>query len=322
MDVSDLRIFSEVARLGGMNKAAGALNTVQSNVTTRIRLLEEELGVALFRRHSRGVVLTDAGERLLPYAEKLGRLIDDARRAVAEDGRPKGVLTVGSLETTAALHLSPLLAGYAAAHPDVDMILRTGTTNELIEAVLNHDVEAAFICGPVEDPELVAETIFHEELVLLTAPSVASLDAALGANPRIVVLRAGCSYRQRLEDLLARRGVTGARQLQFGTLEAIFGCVAAGLGVTLLPRRLIGSVWQESRVAVHTLSPQEAEVETLLIRRKDAFLTSALRAFLERVRTSFPVNEAHEPADHYSAAAAAGKRDFANSQSMPRRLAT
>src|SRR5271154_5286385 len=97
MDAADLRIFEAVARLSGMNRAAGELNTLQSNVTARIRLLEESLGIALFQRHSRGVTLTPAGQRLLPYAGKVALLIDEARRAVADDGLPKGRLTLGSL---------------------------------------------------------------------------------------------------------------------------------------------------------------------------------------------------------------------------------
>ena len=83
MDVSDLRIFEAVARLGGINRAAADLHTVQSNVTTRLRLLEEELGAKLFHRGSRGVVLTAAGQRLLPYAHKIRDEIDNAWRAVA-----------------------------------------------------------------------------------------------------------------------------------------------------------------------------------------------------------------------------------------------
>ena len=71
MDAAQLRVFEAVARRGGMNRAAEELHTVQSNVTARIRLLEEELGRPLFRRHSRGVALTAAGERLLPYAARV-----------------------------------------------------------------------------------------------------------------------------------------------------------------------------------------------------------------------------------------------------------
>src|SRR5271166_5381517 len=98
MDAGDLRVFETVARLGGMNRAATVLNTVQSNVTARIRLLEQELGTALFERHSRGVMLTAAGRRLLPYTTRVSHLIADARRAVDDAGTPKGQLTVGALE--------------------------------------------------------------------------------------------------------------------------------------------------------------------------------------------------------------------------------
>lgn len=285
MDASDLRVFEAVARLGGMSRAAAELHTVQSNVTARIRALEEQLGEALFRRHSRGVDLTAAGARLLPYADRVAALLAEAAAAVRDDGRPGGALVVGSLETTAALRLSPVLAGYARAFPEVDLTLRTGTTAEMVEAVLERRVEGAFVCGPVDHPDLVGEAVFDEELALLTAPSVGPAEAlAARRDLRVVVLRAGCSYRQRLEAVLAARGAVGFRRLEFGTLEAIMGAVAAGLGVTLLPRSLIGPVWRDGKVAVHDLPAAESRVETVFIRRADARLSSALAAFLERAR--------------------------------------
>lgn len=284
MDAADLRVFEAVARQGAMSRAAAELNTVQSNVTARIRRLEAALGTPLFERHRSGVALTAAGRRLLPYAERLRLLLADAARAVADDGRPQGRLVLGALETTAALRLSPLLAGFVAAHPAVDLVLRTGTTAELVEAVLAQRLEGAFVCGPVAHPALVAEAACQEELALLAAPSAggpATLAAA--AEVKIVVLCAGCSYRQRLEAILARRGAVALRTLEFGTIEAILGCVAAGLGVTLLPKALVGPAWQ-GRLAAHALPPAEARVETLFVRRKDGFLSSALAAFLAHAR--------------------------------------
>ncbi len=281
MDAADLRVFEAVARLGGMNRAAAELNTVQSNVTARIRVLEDELKTPLFARSSRGVVLTDAGRRLLPYAVRVRHVLEDARRAVADDGTPAGPLTIGSLETTAALRLVPLLSGYVAKYPQVDFVLRTGTTRELVEDVLQHRVDGAFVCGPVDHPELEAEAVIREELAILTAPGVASADALVNRGDlRIIVLRAGCSYRQRLEDILAKRGVVGPRLLEFATLEAVFGCVAAGLGVTLLPKALVGPVWRQGRVAIHDLPPADAVVDTVFVRRCDAFVSSALAAFM------------------------------------------
>ena len=140
--------------------------------------------------------------------------------------------------------------------------------------------------GPVDHPELAEETLFREELAIMTSPEVKSLDGALASNAlKIVVLRIGCSYRQRLEELLMRRGIVGLRTLEFGTIEAIFGCVAAGLGITLLPKGLLGPVWQDGRVHVHLLPPEEAKVETVFVRRRDGHVSSALTAFLDCART-------------------------------------
>ncbi|MBX3498176.1 MAG: LysR family transcriptional regulator [Alphaproteobacteria bacterium] len=281
MDASDLRVFEAVARLGGMNRAAQALNTVQSNVTARVRALEAELGAPLFDRHSRGVALTAAGQRLLPYATKVQHLLDDAARAARDDGSPSGRLTVGTLETTAALRLAEPLARFAAEWPAVDLVVRTGTTTELIDMVLERRVEGAFVAGPVDHPELRDEPVFREELAIFSGRDLVSLDELSGRRElKLIVLRAGCSYRQRLEHVLARRGVVSTRLLEFGTLEAIFNCVAAGIGITLLPRQLAGGVWSASRVAVHQLPPNEAMVRTVFIRRRDAFMSSALSAFV------------------------------------------
>jgi DNA-binding transcriptional LysR family regulator len=282
MDAADLRVFQCVASCGSMNKAALELNTVQSNVTARIKALEDELGFELFERTNRGVTLTAAGRRLLPFASRAARVLDDARRAVADQGSPAGPPVIGSLETTAALRLSPVLTEFATTYPAVDFTLRTGTSRELIDQVLDHTLEGAYVCGPVNHPDLLVEPFVREELVLLTAPSVANFDT-LAATPelKIIVLRIGCSYRLHLEALLARRGIVGVRCLEFGTLEAIFSCVSAGLGVTMLPKALLGSVWDHRRVGTHTLPNAEKWVDTVFIRHREAYASSALRAFLD-----------------------------------------
>lgn len=285
MDAADLKIFATVARCSGMNRAANELNTVQSNVTARVRALEVEIGCPLFDRHSRGVSLTAAGKRLLPYADSIMRMFDEAARAARDDGEPGGTLTLGSLETTAALRLAPVLSHFVATFPDVDLVLRTGTTCDLIDEVLARRVEGAFVCGPVDHAELDIQTVFEEELVLLAAPQLKSLRVAVsGDEIRIIVLRAGCSYRQRLESFLAARGVQAPRLLEFGTLEAIFKCVAAGLGVTLLPRSVVDRMRDKDDVSVHALPRAEAKVQTLFVRRRDSFTSSALVAFLHCAR--------------------------------------
>jgi DNA-binding transcriptional LysR family regulator len=290
LDADDLKVFEAVARLGSMSRAAVELNTVQSNVTSRIRSLEHELGAELFERHARGVTPTMAARRLLPYAERVRQVLRDARRAARDDGVPAGALVVGSLETTAAMRLAPVLASFAGSYPEVDLSLRTGTTCELVEDVLGHRVDGAFVCGPVHHADLLAETMFREELVALTAPNVTDLDAVIGQGGfRIVVLRAGCSYRLRLEALLAKRGSAGVRVLEFGTLEAILACVGAGIGMTLLPRAMVETARRAGQVGVHVLAPEEGLVDTVFVRRRDGYVSSALLAFIEAVRPGWAV---------------------------------
>ncbi|MGH7053783.1 MAG: LysR substrate-binding domain-containing protein [Stellaceae bacterium] len=289
MDAADLRVFEAVARLGGMSRAAGELHTVQSNVTARIHQLETELGTALFARHSRGVVLTAAGRRLLPYAGRVARLLAEARRAAVDDGHPRGPLVVGSLETTAGLRLPAVLTAYAERYPEVDLELVTGTTCELVDGVLAQRFEGAFVCGPVNHPELAEQTMFREELVIVTARSAPHLGDLLGKGaPKIVVFRAGCSYRQRLENILAERGVVGVRVLQFATLEGILGVVGAGVGLSLLPRAILAPACAEGRIAVHDLPQSEAWVDTVFIRRRDGLVSSALAAFVEFAQRRLP----------------------------------
>lgn len=287
LDHADLRVLETVARHGSMNRAAAELNTVQSNVTARVRALEARLGTALFERSRRGVVLTPAGQRLLPYAARLGALLAEACAVARDDGTPRGRLSIGALETTAALRLPPILAAYAGAWPEVGLAVSTGTSAELVAGVLAHRLDGALAAGPVRHPDLIEEVVFREELVLVTAPAVRTageLDACRAL--RTIVFRYGCSYRQRLEQLLAARGLAFAEPLEFGSLEAIIGCVAAGIGVTLLPKSVIAQAWREGRVMAHELPAEQGQADTVFIRRREAPLTSALAAFMRIMRPS------------------------------------
>ncbi len=285
MDASDLKVFEAVARLGGMGRAAQELNTVQSNVTARVQLLEQELGTPLFDRHARGVTLTAAGRRLMPYAAEVKDLLARARRAAMDDGTPRGPLVIGTLETTAAMRLPRIIATYAGRYPEVDLTLRTGTSAESVTRVLQRELDGAFVAGPVDHEALAQELMFREELVLVTAPGVQGLQTlGRGGALKLLVLRVGCSYRQRLESILAARGIVDVRTLEFGSLDAIVGCVAAGIGITLLPRGAVAEAARTGQVTPHTLPLEEAVVDTLFIRRRDSYVTSALSAFTQTVR--------------------------------------
>ena len=259
MELSDLVTFSTVARLGGVTRAADELNTVQSNITQRVKALEAEIGTPLFERHSRGMTLTGAGRRLLPYAQRLAALSREAVLAARDDGEPKGPLSIGSMETTAAVRLPSLLAEFHRRFPAVQLSLRTAPTADLVAAVLDGSLDGAFVAGPIEHAELTGVTAFQEELVLVTARRWASL-AALRAGtpesgPTALVFRTGCTYRQRLEQLLTEFGWPSAARFELGTLDGMIGCVAAGMGVTLLPRAVVERNDQSGNIRIHPLQP-------------------------------------------------------------------
>ena len=283
MESSDLRVFEAVARLGSITAASDELHTVQSNVTARIRALEHQLGTALFRRHSRGVDLTRAGERLLPYAVQIAQLLKDAVKIVGETGAPHGNLQIGSLESTAGVRLPPILSAYRRKYPGVNLMLTIGTTGHLIEEVLACRLEGAFVAGPVKRDEILETQVFTEEMVLVTAAKFRSFYEALRSQQgiNILVLRAGCSYRSRLERLLNEAGVTSFGQLEFGTIDGVFGCAREGLGITMMPRSVSEHASQNGELGIHPLPRREALVPTMFIRRKDAVVSAALSRFVE-----------------------------------------
>ena len=285
MDVADLKTFEAVLRHGSMNKAAQELHTVQSNVTARIQALEQELGVALFQRHARGVNATPAGQRILPFVARISKLLAEVESAAKDDGTPHGVLTLGGLETTMALRLSPVLSRFAKTYPDVRMVIRGGTTESLLRQVVDNQLDGAFVAGPIDHPEIVHERVYTEELVLVTSRAVQSLkELTKVPDLRTIVFQLGCSYRQRLETILSGMGIVVAKPLEFGSLDTIINCVSAGIGVTLLPRGVVALAAAAGRVTVHELPRSRARVETLFIRRHDAYVSSALTAFLAFAR--------------------------------------
>lgn len=269
MDLSALRIFTTVVREGSVTRAAKRLHRVQSNVTTRIRQLEEDLGVALFIREGKRLHLAPAGQVLLDYAVRLLALADDARSAV-QDPRPRGIFRLGAMESTAAVRLPGPLAEYHRLHPDVVLELRTGNPTQLGTAILAGELDAAFVAAPVPDAAFEKVFAFEEEPVIVAAANHPPVGRK-GMTPHtIIAFEHGCPHRKRLEDWYARRGEMPERIIELGSYHAMLGCVVAGMGIALLPRSVLSTFPESKRLSVHELRRGENRAETLLIWRKGA----------------------------------------------------
>jgi DNA-binding transcriptional LysR family regulator len=283
MDLVELQIFKTVAEQGGITRAATALHRVQSNVTTRVKQLEERLGTKLFHRQGRKLVLSSEGRLLLDYAERLLRLSTEAQAAV-KGHTLHGLFRLGSLESTAAARLPPVLAAYHRAHPGVRLELVTGTSGALVDKVLRGDVEAAFVAEPFPTKNLEMQHVFTEELVLITPRSHGRVSTAKELEQRVVLaFPTGCSYRRRLESWLGRSNVVAERVMEYGSYHAIVACVAAGGGIAIVPRSVLRAVGAKNQVTVHALPQQVSKARTMLVWPR-GHQSAALAALREDLR--------------------------------------
>jgi DNA-binding transcriptional LysR family regulator len=284
----DLPVFLEVARLGNMSKAAALLNTVQSNVSARIKRLEDQLGATLVVRSSRRLRLTPEGEALMPFALRLEELCRDIRSHFGqEDGPQAGSLRIGAIETFAASHLVGLIEKFTARHSSVDISVQTGGTNSLWQKILKSELDVVFVSRRANEPAFFEERVFKDELIVIARQGVASLaDLARPeyAKLRILVQRTGCSFTARLIDYLRETGAPQGPMHAVGTLEGVIGSVRAGGGIAVLPRSYLNSVPGAHELSQIALPEKFRSVEIFLvvqrwklpIRLLDAFVQSCL----------------------------------------------
>ena len=155
-----------------------------------MKQLEESLSTKLFVRQNRRLALSQEGKLLLTYADRLLRLASEAETAL-RNGKPRGTLRIGALESTSATRLPPILSRYHHLYPDVQIELVTGTSGALVARVHKQDVESAFVAEPFNAQGLAMQSVFVEELVLITPKSVGrvrspkEISSMTTARPRI-----------------------------------------------------------------------------------------------------------------------------------------
>jgi len=279
MDFKDLLIFKTLAAEQNITKTAERLNYVQSNVTARMKKLETELNTQLFYRHPRGISLTGKGKLLLKQAEEILLLVNETKKAIQDSEQPHGSLTLGTNETAAATLLPKLLVNYNEKFPNVELSLRVALTTQLVQDVLAHKLDGAFVIGPIADNRLEVIPIFQGELVII---SNAKQDIEFSAKN--ILTRLHCPYKTRLDRWLERKKISPGNQLELSTLEAILHCIEAGLGMAILPKALASQQIKAGTLTVHTLPPDEQTVDFSFIHRKDIYLDQAYLAFLRLVK--------------------------------------
>ncbi|TCC97148.1 LysR family transcriptional regulator [Pedobacter hiemivivus] len=284
MNINDLIIFQSVAEHSSFTKAAAASNTVQSNVTARIKFLESEFNTTLFERTPKKINLTESGIELLKTTKEILLLIEKAKKSISNvDQELKGLIKIGCIHTTAALRLPGILAGFNEKFPEVDFKLKTGTTAMLVTDVLAHKLDGAFVAGQVDDLNLSVTPIVTEQLGVVTSSLIDSIESLFeGKKPiKIIVFSDGCSYRRQFESYLKAYTNKKLTVIEHDTLEGILNATEAGAGITLLPQELIHKHYRYKDLRVFPLPKGMSEVTTYFIKRNDIMVSEAYQTFFE-----------------------------------------
>ncbi|MDR3083044.1 MAG: LysR family transcriptional regulator [Streptomyces sp.] len=286
MELRLLITFEKVATVLSFTRAAAELAYAQSSVTSQIRALESSLGTELFDRLGSRIRLTEAGERLLPYARQIIELSEEARAAVADAEEPSGALTVGTMESLTSYRLPPLLELFHHRYPGVRLSLRTTIGDETRQALRQGTYDLGFLMEEeTEHVGLETEVLAVEPLALVAAAGhpLAGREVTVSDLVRVPLLATepGCAYR----DLFERELTTVAPVdfMEFGTIEATKRAAAAGLGIALLPEVTVAAEIAEGSLLRLRWEPPFT-LRTQLAWRAGKRLPAHARLFAERAR--------------------------------------
>jgi DNA-binding transcriptional LysR family regulator len=280
MDLTQLEMFNAVARTGSITQAAQQVHRVPSNLTTRIRQLEADLGVDLFIRENQRLRLSPAGHSFLHYSQQILALVDEARSVVAGD-EPQGLFSLGALESTAAVRIPVTLADYNQRYPRIQFDLATGPSGTMIDGVIDGRLSAAFVDGPVMHPGLEGIPVYREEMMLVAPAGHPPVTRAAEVNGvSIYAFRANCSYRRHFESWFQADHATPGRIHEMESYHGMLACVIAGAGLALMPRSMLESMPGHHQVSAWPLAENWRWLTTWLVWRRGA-KTRPLEAFID-----------------------------------------
>ena len=300
MELRQVQTFRAVAEELSFSRAAAKLGYVQSSVSAQVGALEQELGVPLFDRLGRRIKLTDAGKVMLSHSRKLLVLAEETKGAVVDAGAGSdevtGALTVSAPETLITYRLPKLLALFHERHPKVRLSVRPSAIGRLLgsvrKAVEDGTVDVAFVLDErVRLADLAVEILAEEDITVIAPASHALANSSIvlpqDLHGETVLLpeapESGCAYRGQFERQLGSARVLPAEMMEFQSIEAVKQCVAAGMGVSVLPNVTVGAELKAGKLAALRWE-EPFEVLTEMVWREERWQSPALRAFLETAR--------------------------------------
>ncbi len=297
MEIRHLRTFLTVAKLLSFNKAAERLHYAQSSISAQIQALETELGVQLFDRLGRRILLTEAGERLVPYAERIVDLADETQAEIGGGGEPAGSLIIRIPESLSTHRLPPVISEFSARFPRVRLNLTNCAHEGLQKDLRSGVIDLAFLLtDSFQAVDMEVEAVGFESIVLVACPShhlaKEKLVHTRDLQGDILLLSTvDCSYRRLFEKMLAEEDVSLDPTLIFHSVETLKRCVMAGVGITILPEISVSKDIAKGTLTRLAWEEDKFEVAVLMIWSKGRWLSPTLRAFMDTARKVLGENQ-------------------------------
>lgn len=290
MELRQIHIFRMLAQELNFTRAAKRVHCVQSNVSVQIRSLEREFGVQLFERLGQKVRLTTHGQTLLPYVERILRLVQEAAAVTKDGDGPSGTLLIGMPESVLTYRLPPVLQVFREKWPRVELVFRGASSMEIVPCLEHGDLDLGLVIDDgIKSPGIHAEVLCHEPLVLVARPQhpllrLRAVRAEDLVSQTFLLTDQGCAYRSKLEGALARSHVRPRAVMEFTSVEAIKECAALGMGIACLPKIVVERELSSKKLIALPWTGFELTMNTLVVWHKDKWLSPGMEAFLSLIR--------------------------------------
>lgn len=274
MEINDLIMFQTVAYEKSISKAALKLGYAQSNITMRIKLLENSLNTTLFIRNNKGTIITSNGEKLLKYADKILELINEVNNEFLPS-KISSTIKIGATQTISASILPKLFSLFYEKNPEVSLILKTDTQKFLSDMIIKNELDGAFISGEISSSKIKKVITFKEKLALISSINIDNINNL--PAPIIVNSDPDCPYRKLLQKWLVENNYDSSAIIEFDSLESILRGIDEGLGISLLPKSILP---KNNNFFIYDLKDEFDELEIKFIVNKNLPVNPLLKNFI------------------------------------------
>ncbi|MEK5162097.1 LysR family transcriptional regulator [Paenibacillus sp. FSL R5-0527] len=300
MELRQLITFRTVASTLNFTRAAEVLGYVPSNVTMQIKALEDELGVRLFDRLGKQLVLTAAGKRFLTHIQGVLNKLDEARSVVHDNEVLSGTLTISANEVICAYRLPAVFQRFRLQHPGVRLIFRSVPNQELKQTLFEGTADVVFMLDePIRSSGLAVEPLVEETFRLLAAP-----DHPLAKRTELqledfhgevfLTNEKGCPYRTMFDRSFEKEGIDSITYLEFQSAEAIKQCAISGIGIAFLPEIVAEAEAERGKLVALPWQIPDLHVYTQMSWHKDKWLSPIMLSFIEAAREVLAIEEGNK----------------------------